>query len=77
MRSTTEMYEQELLSSEKEKINLMPIIKMDVEQPTIIEVNWNGLKIGSLIVSTRSLDYSPSKDGFRIDLSVRNINPIK
>lgn len=75
MNGTTEMYEQKLLASEKEKH--FPIITMDVEETTLIEMNLRGVKIGSLMVKVRKVEYSPAKEGFKIDLSVRNITPIE
>lgn len=76
MKSTVEMHEQELLLSEKEKINFYPELELDCEKPHLVKVKFQGIEVGRLIVSVKGLDWNPS-GGFKLDLQVRNITPLK
>ena len=76
MKSTVEMYEQELLESEKQKIDSYPKLELDCNGKTLVKVMFKGIEVGSLMVSFKSIDWNPD-GGFKLDLQVRNITPLK
>ena len=76
MKSTTEMHEQELLGSEKQKKDFLPQITIDVDKKYVVNVKCKGLFIGELILSTRSVEFNPL-GGMKIDVSIRNTTPLK
>ena len=56
MKSTTEMYTQPLLESEKQRIDLMSSVSFDVDTPLKIDVYWINVNVGELIMKCKRVD---------------------
>ena len=73
MKRTTEMYTQPLLESEKQRIDLMSSVSFDVDTPLKIDVYWNNVNVGELIMKCKRVDVVLGERKMDIEVSIRNI----
>ena len=75
MNGIIKITEQEILASEKERIDFYNKVEISAEKPNVLKVMFRGVEVGQLVLSVADLEFNP-KGGFRTNLVVRNITPL-